>query len=41
VTVTLHGKATLPFLPRRLATVAVSATHTELIDDLRQLPACQ
>lgn len=40
VTLTLHGKAYLPFLPKELATVSVSASHTEVIDEFQDLPAC-
>jgi len=40
VTVTLKGSASLPMLPARLATFRISAEHTEVIDDLQDLPAC-
>lgn len=40
VTVTLHGKASLPMLPRSAGTFAVSASHTEVIDELQGLPRC-
>ena len=40
VTITLHGKASLPLLPKSAATFAVSASHTEVIDELQGLPAC-
>lgn len=40
VTVTLNGKASLPLLPRKAATFAVSASHTEVIDELQGLPLC-
>ncbi|MEO6713885.1 MAG: hypothetical protein ABIM89_10700 [Mycobacteriales bacterium] len=40
VTVTLNGKSSLPFLPKGFASIPVSASHTEVIDELRSLPAC-
>lgn len=40
VTVTLHGKATLPLLPKSAATFAFSASHTEVIDELQSLAPC-
>lgn len=38
VTATVNGRAKLPFLPARLGTIAVSASHTEAIDELQELP---
>ncbi|MEP7055519.1 MAG: hypothetical protein ABI912_09755 [Actinomycetota bacterium] len=40
VTITLHGSAHLPLLPKSAATFNVSATHTEVIDELQGLPPC-
>lgn len=40
VTVTLHGSASLPMLPRSAGTFAVSASHTEVIDELQGLAQC-
>ena len=40
VTVTLHGKASLPMLPRSAGRFAVSASHSEVIDELQGLARC-
>lgn len=40
VTVTLEGTASLPMLPKRLASFAVTASHTENIDQFQNLPSC-
>lgn len=40
VTITLHGTASLPLLPKSAAKFTVSATHTEVIDELQGLPPC-
>jgi Flp pilus assembly protein TadG len=40
VTITLRGTASLPLLPKSAAKFAVSASHTEVIDELQGLPPC-
>jgi len=40
IVVTVRGAASLPMLPRELASFKVTASHTETVDELRNLPAC-
>lgn len=40
VTITLHGAASLPLLPKSAAKFAVTASHTEVIDEFQGLAPC-
>lgn len=40
IVVTVRGAAQMPMLPKSLASFRVTASHTETVDELRNLPAC-